>query len=86
MPLIADYLGLVFYIYFADHPPPHVHVHYGSHKLTIDLQKAELLVGYLPAKKRKQALKLVSKYQAELLEKWNEAQNGEVPKKMRVTL
>ncbi|GGO83959.1 hypothetical protein GCM10011348_29090 [Marinobacterium nitratireducens] len=86
MPHISDYLGLVFYIYFHDHKPPHVHVRFGEFNLVVEIQTAAIREGYLPSKKRKLAQQIVERYRDELLEKWNQAQAGQHPGKLEITL
>lgn len=86
MPHISCYLGLIFYIYFNDHNPPHVHVHYGKFQLVVDIQTCELKEGYLPGHKRKIALRIVERYRNELLEKWTLAQQGIHPGKLEISL
>lgn len=86
MPNIVSYLGLAFYIYFNDHNPPHVHIHYGEFKLVIAIEGAELMEGYLPKRQRKLAQAVISKYKEEFQEKWELAQTGHQPGKIEVRL
>lgn len=60
MPKIKEYLGLSFYIYLQDHPPPHIHVIYGEYQLKINIESGEIISGYLPPKQRKQACKTIA--------------------------
>ena len=72
MPKVDEYLGLAFYLYFYDHPPPHIHVKYGEHNLSINLKTAELMEGYLPPKKRKLAIERIKERQAAFIEQFNQ--------------
>ncbi|MEN9460563.1 MAG: hypothetical protein RIS84_583, partial [Pseudomonadota bacterium] len=71
MPRIyPDYLGLSFWVYFRDHPPPHVHVKFGEFKAVINIDTGMLTAGYLPEKKRKLALGIIRDNKADFIEKF----------------
>lgn len=76
MPRISHFYGIAIYLYFADHPPPHVHAIYGGHEAVISIRDLEVVAGRLP----RRALRLVrmwaGRHQAELLENWERARNG----------
>ncbi len=38
MPELARFFGMIVTIFYDDHPPPHFHVRYGSHKAIIAIQ------------------------------------------------
>ena len=50
MPEISRFLGLVIYMYYSDHRPPHFHVRYGDHEAMIDIESGRVLAGALPAR------------------------------------
>jgi Domain of unknown function (DUF4160) len=50
MPQISRFLGIIIYMYFDDHNPPHFHAHYGDFKAVISINGFALLEGKLPAK------------------------------------
>ena len=41
MPELARFFGMIVTIFYDDHPPPHFHVRYGSHKAIIAIQTLE---------------------------------------------
>ena len=81
MPEICRFYGIIIQMFFNDHNPPHFHVVYGDFKAIININD-EIVEGFMP----KRALKLVFEWMAlhktELLENWELAQNGELPKKI----
>jgi hypothetical protein len=52
MPEISRFLGIVIYMYFEEHNPPHFHVKYNEHKAVMDIQTLNILAGHLPVKVR----------------------------------
>lgn len=50
MPEISRFLGIVIYMYFNDHNPPHFHVKYNEYRAVISIDKFSILEGYLPAR------------------------------------
>ena len=50
MPRIAEFLGIVFYLYFNEHGVNHIHAYYAEHALVIDFN-GKILAGSMPKKK-----------------------------------
>ena len=50
MPRIAEFLGIVFYLYFNEHGVNHIHAYYAEHALVIDFS-GKILAGSMPKKK-----------------------------------
>lgn len=77
MPRISEFYGILIYMYFQDHPPAHFHALYAEHEALVDIESGSVLEGRLPTR----AMKLVQEWrelhQAELLEDWRKAQEGE---------
>jgi hypothetical protein len=44
----ARFLGIIIYMYYDDHPPPHFHARYGRHIAVIDIDTLAVLRGRLP--------------------------------------
>lgn len=53
MPEISRFFGIVIRMFFDDHNPPHFHAEFQEHRATIDIQRAQLIEGYLPPKQLK---------------------------------
>jgi hypothetical protein len=50
MPEISRFLGVIIYMYFNDHNPPHFHVKYKKYRAAIDIKHAQIIEGHLPKK------------------------------------
>ncbi len=50
MPLIATFGGILVYMYYNDHNPPHFHAQYGPEKALVEISSGEIIAGKLPAK------------------------------------
>jgi hypothetical protein len=74
MPELSRFFGIVIYMYYADHAPPHFHVRYGNERASIRIDDGEILDGSL----ERRALRLVDEWRmlhlAELQEEWRLAQ------------
>lgn len=70
MPVISRFLGIVVFMYFNEHNPPHVHVKYNEFMAVVDLRTMNLLDGRLPARVRGLVEEWIEMHQQELLEMW----------------
>lgn len=77
MPRISEFYGIVIYMYYADHSPPHFHAIYGSDEAVVEIQSTKVLAGGMP----KRALSLVRAWarlhRDELVANWNSARKAE---------
>jgi hypothetical protein len=48
MPRVSEFFGILIYMYYEDHSPPHFHAIYGDNEALIAIQDLALLKGYLP--------------------------------------
>jgi len=48
MPKICEFYGIVIYMYFDDHNPPHFHAFYGEAEAEIAIESLAVLAGRLP--------------------------------------
>lgn len=48
MPRISEFYGILIYMYYQDHAPPHFHAIYGEHEAEIEIATGGVLHGYLP--------------------------------------
>jgi hypothetical protein len=76
MPTISRFYGIVIYMNYREHPPPHFHARYQEQEVTIDIQ-----TGMVTGKMSRRALNLLfewlDEYRDELLENWERARQGE---------
>jgi hypothetical protein len=72
VPRIAEFEGVVVYIYFDEHVPPHFHAVYGEHEAVIDITTCALVEGSLPRAKLKRTIEWAREHQSLLTAKWAE--------------
>lgn len=79
MPRLSTFYGIVIYMYWSDHPPPHFHAEYGEHEALIAISDGAVVVGELP----RCALRLVEEWRSlhldELRAAWDRAAEREDP-------
>ena len=61
MPRISSFFGIVIYMYFKDHNPPHFHAVYGDFSAEISIKDFALIEGKLPPR----AMSLVIEWAAQ---------------------
>lgn len=80
MPRISSFFGIVIEMYFADHPPPHLHARYGGEMVKIEIATGAGLAGSIS----KRALRLVrewaEQYRDDLEANWERVVNSDQPK------
>ncbi len=47
MPEISRFFGIVIYMYFDDHLPPHFHARYSGFEAVVDIESLTVLAGSL---------------------------------------
>jgi hypothetical protein len=81
MPEISHFLGIIIYMYFNDHNPPHFHVQYNDFRAMINIEKLNLIKGELPARVLGLVIEWAELHQAELKANWeNLAKTGNYAK------
>ena len=77
MPQISYFLGVIIRMFYRDHNPPHFHAVYAYFEGIIDIEKNEIIGGYLPSR----VLAIVSEWTAihqnELMDNWERARQQE---------
>ena len=58
VPRISQFYGIAIYMYFNDHPPPHVHAQYGGVEAVIAIGDGAVIRGSIPDR----ALRLVREW------------------------
>ena len=64
-------------MFYGDHPPPHCHVRYGDARAVIDIERLQLLAGWLPARVHGLAIEWGALHQHDLIENWHRARRLE---------
>ena len=74
VPRLSEFYGIVVYMYFVDHNPPHFHAIYAEHEALIAIDDGSFIRGELP----RTAARLVEQWRelhvAELMRNWEHAQ------------
>jgi len=52
MPRLSQFYGIVIYMYYRDHAPPHFHAIYGEDEAAIEIATGTILAGSLPRRAR----------------------------------
>jgi hypothetical protein len=60
-------------MYFADHPPPHVHARYAGDEATIVIATGEVLAGSVPPRALRLVREWMNSHRAELDANWDRA-------------
>ena len=71
MPEISRFLGIIIFMNFNEHNPPHFHVRYNEFLASIDIQTLGLIDGKLPAKVHALVVEWAEKNQTALSENWD---------------
>jgi len=79
VPRISEFLGIVIYMYFSEHNPPHFHAIYGQFEAEILIENGELLKGKLPVRALSLVREWTEKYRDQLNQDWELARrHGEL--------
>jgi hypothetical protein len=70
MPEISRFLGIIIYMYFNDHDPPHFHAKYNEYRGKITINELQLIEGKLPKRVMALLLEWANNHRTELLENW----------------
>ena len=69
MPIISRFFGIIIYMYWKDHSPPHFHAKYQDQEITMQIKNGKIN-GHI----NKRAIKLINEWRRkhinELLEDW----------------
>lgn len=75
MPMISTFYGIVIYMYWADHPPPHVHAIYGGEEAIVSILTGEVVAGRLSRRTLRLVQEWIDLRRGALLENWRRAEN-----------
>ena len=79
MPIISRFLGILIFMYYRDHLPPHFHAKYGEFEIIVDIESG-IVEGRFPKRALRLVLEWYELHKEELLENWERMQRGEPPK------
>ena len=76
MPEICRFLGIVIYMLYDDHSPPHFHAEYGEYGITVDINSG-VVEGRFPRRALNAVLEWYAINKDRLLEDWTLAERHE---------
>ena len=81
MPVISRFFGMVVYIFWRDHAPPHFHAKYQDNEVTINIETGEVT-----GQMSRRALRMLEEWRqihkSELLEDWHLAETKQSLKRI----
>jgi len=81
MPELCRFLGIVIYLVYDDHLPPHFHAEYGEFKVTVEIATG-VVEGRFPKRALRALLEWHEIYRDRLIEDWELAERHEPLKKI----
>ena len=73
MPRVSQFFGIVIYMYYNDHMPPHFHAEYGEHEAIYEIDTLDIMRGSLPRRAHALVLEWATLHRNELREDWARA-------------
>ncbi len=77
MPRISQFFGIVVYMYFNDHAPPHFHAEYSGDEGLYEIETLKVYAGNLPRRVHNLVIEWADLHREELMDDWRKARNGE---------
>jgi hypothetical protein len=74
MPIISSFFGNYVRMYFANHPPPHIHVEYQGHEALVALADGAIIQRELPRRAQALVQQWCLDHHAVLEQNWANAQ------------
>ena len=81
MPEICRFYGLIIFMNYNDHNPPHFHVWYGDYKAIVTIENG-IVEGRMPKRALKMIFDWLEKHKTELMEDWELARKHEPLKRI----
>lgn len=82
MPEISRFLGIIVFMVYDDHNPPHFHARYGDYEISVEILTG-IVEGKFPRRALSALLEWYQLYQVELKEDWDLAQSHEPLKSIK---
>ena len=76
MPEISSFYGIVIYMYFNEHNPPHFHVKYADFNAIVTIEDG-IVTGSLPRRALNLVYDSLDLHKDELMENWRRLENCE---------
>ena len=82
MPSICAFYGIVIYMYYNDHNPPHFHAEYAEFEAIYTIETLEILRGKLPRRAHALVVEWATINRADLMNNWYKARAAQPPTKL----
>jgi hypothetical protein len=69
MPTISRFYGIVIFMNYVDHAPPHFHARYQNQEITVEIETG-LIQGKMALRAMRMVMDWFEKYQRELADNW----------------
>jgi hypothetical protein len=70
LPRISEFYGIIVWMYWKDHNPPHMHATYGEFEILINIIDFSVYAGYFPGRAFGLLMEWALLHQQELLKNW----------------
>ena len=77
MPKISEFFGIVIYMYYREHFPPHIHAIYGGDEALISIETLSIVAGNLSPRVLGLVIEWASINQEKLSQNWIRSQRHE---------
>ena len=74
MPEISRFFGIIIFMYFDEHNPPHFHVKYNEDRAVITISELKVMEGKLSRRALSLVLEWANEHRDELINNWNSLQ------------
>ena len=75
MPEVSRFFGIVIYIYYNEHQPPHFHATYNEYEALVSIETLAIIAGYLPPKATGLVMEWATIHHDDLIKVWQQAIN-----------
>jgi len=76
MPSICRFFGVVIYMYYNDHLPPHFHAEYAEREAAYEIETLDTIRGGLPRRAHAMVVEWALSHRTELMANWESAREG----------
>ena len=77
VPRLSEFYGIVIYMYWVDHPPPHFHALYSGDEAIISIEDGSIIAGSIPRTAHRLVREWAEIHRSELRDNWERASRPE---------
>jgi hypothetical protein len=83
MPEICRFFGVVIYMYYDDHAPPHFHAEYGDEEILVRIGDLSIIRGKIHPRALGFVMEWAALHKSELMTAWDDASHHQKPSKIQ---